>query len=97
MTICYKSKVDEKERTSISEVIDIFYVPTSSKNDLFELIGNPVHDSPFPIQYYSSEKICEFVVNYVIDQIEENKRIIYIPLEEEIQISEITGELFVDI
>lgn len=77
MTICYKSKHDKKERTSISEVIDIFYVASDSKMSLFELIGNPIHDSPFPIQYYSSLEMCEFVVNYVIEQIEYDKRIIY--------------------
>lgn len=96
MTICYKSKHDKKERTSISEVIDIFYV-SDSKMSLFELIGKSIHDSSFPIQHYSSLEMCEFVVNYVIEQIEYDKRIIYIPLEEEIKIAETTGEYYIDI
>lgn len=97
MTICYKFKNDKKERTSISEVIDIFYVATSLNINLFKLVGVSVNNREFPIQHYSTEKICEFVVNYVIDQIENDKKILYIPLEEEIQIHEITGECFVDI
>ena len=97
MTICYKSKHDKKERTSISEVTEIFYVASNSNMSLFELIGNSIYDSLFPIQYYSSEEICEFVVNYVIEQIEYDERVIYIPLEEEIKIAETTGEYYVDI